>query len=249
MTRKIELSNTPDLVKQYIAGKSVNKLASENGVGRFAMSRILTDEGIVLRTQSEAETAKWALMTPVQRANQVRSAHAAAKGRIASESELIAKANAREANWDKHITIDESNLLFALGQNITPQKAVGIYNIDLALNEFSIAVEIYGGGWHASGRHFTRHFERTKYLLNLGWTVVIVWTDGRRHPFTYGTAYYIIELAEVFSARPPVLPQYHVILGDGNLAPTIKSKLNSDNIIERLGCRRDPSGYANFVSG
>ena len=142
MVRKVVLPNTPDLVKSYIAGKSINKLASENGVGRYAMARILRDEGLVLRTQSEAEKIKWSLMTAKQRANQVRASHAATVGRHVSEREIVLRAKTREVNWTKHSSRNEIRLLAMLDWSdcITPQKAVGIYNIDIALNRFSIAV-------------------------------------------------------------------------------------------------------------
>ena len=101
------------------------------------------------------------------------------------------------------------------GLDVTPQRAIGPYNLDIAVNAPLIAVEIYGGKWHSTGTHRIRHFERCKYLLDLGWNVVIVWVDGLRYPLDIGADNYIVAFVEQLRRAPTVRGQYRVILGNG----------------------------------
>ena len=70
-------------------------------------------------------------------------------------------------------------MLVARGITFVPQRAVAQYNIDLAIGD-SIAVEVFGGGWHGYGRHAARFEERTRYLLSHGWHQVVIWINPRR---------------------------------------------------------------------
>lgn len=68
----------------------------------------------------------------------------------------------------------ERQLLDALrlhGLNPTHQLAVDSYNIDVAIDEFRVAVEVQRGSWHGST---SAKRERVEHLFNGGWRVVFV---------------------------------------------------------------------------
>lgn len=238
MSRIIEFANADNLIRRYVAGESENKLAREVGVSRSAFRNLLLKYKVVPRTQSESEFVKWKFMRPESRVSQVAAAHRAAKGRVATIDELTRRATSRERTFS-NVSNDEIILATHLrdfGYSVTQQKAVHVYNLDIALDEFSIAVEVFGGGFHAYGSHLIRFFERTKYLLDSGWNVVIVWVDRVRYPMSIGASERVISYVEEFSRDPSIRGQYRVILGNGQNASACESKFNSRSVIERLSC-------------
>lgn len=238
MARKIEIPNLDNLLERYVAGESELKLSCEVGINRWTFRQRLIKAGIPPRGQSETERLKWARMSPDQRERQVRAAHEATRGiRIPVESK-VKKALTIE-RIRSHATPVEDFLARALSKRftVTQQKAIWIYNVDVAVHESSVAVEIFGGHWHSSGHHLGRFEERTKYILNHGWNMIIVWVDGRRYPLGRGGMSEIIKFAEACSSDPSPIGKYRVILGNGNDAPILDSNFNSPSVIERL-CSR-----------
>lgn len=236
MGPKIHISNFDDILCRYQAGESENKLASELGVSRQVVRRHLLESGIQPRGRSEAELIKWQRMTPEQRDRQVAAAHIAARGRTVSWEEKCRRAKALEG-YDYLIVPVETELaefLRSRGLDVTQQKAVGAYNIDVAINLPTVAVEVFGGQWHTCAEHKTRHYKRVKYLLNEGWHVLIIWVDARRYPISVGAHKYIISFTEELRRNPPALSEYRVILGNGEDAPIASSYLNTPADIKRL---------------
>ena len=136
MTAYANIPNLDDLLNRYVAGESENKLAREAGVSRPAFRLRLHKRGITPRSQSDAELAKWASMTAEQRAAQVAAAHEATKGRSVSWDELCRHAIGREQKR-AYVVPTETELAAQLrkaGLDVTQQKAVGPYNIDVAVN-------------------------------------------------------------------------------------------------------------------
>lgn len=249
------------IARRYLAGESINALSRQIGVGRFVLANRLTEAGVPLRGQSEAEAAKWERMTARQRRAQVAAAHEATRGRKATREERIKRALTVEGFPDSAISDHErviAGLLAERGVPFTPQKAVDVFNIDIALNVCHeditlygppIAVEVYGGGWHAYGSHKRRHPKRVKYLLNHGWHVVIVWVDVTKHPAGAGVADYLVSFLEHSRRLPAGRREYRVVWGDGQPAPTRNSYLNSRAVVKALGCRFDKAGSHYLVAG
>lgn len=102
-------------------------------------------------------------------------------------------------------------MLTGLGLDVIPQKAVGPYNVDIATG--SVAVEIYGGGWHAA----RSDRERFAYLLDRGWSVVIIWVDPAKDPLTTNAAEYVVSFRKEAEGNPSVGCGYRVIRGSGHL--------------------------------
>lgn len=93
-------------------------------------------------------------------------------------------------------------------------KAVDIYNVDFVIFD-SIAMEVFGGGWHASPRHRRLFASKREYLLNAGYSIVIIWLDKRRFNGAR-VAEYLISISKVLSSNPSSVGKEYVILGNGN---------------------------------
>lgn len=235
MPAKLKITNTDDICRRYIAGESEQKIAKDFGFDRQVIQRVLRENGIPRRSMSAAQQIKNARMSPEDRARQTAAAHEAAKGRKATLQERIQRAQTIEQR-QLHTTPAETQLAIRLSAlfDVTQQKAVGKYNIDIALNEPPVAVELFGGSWHQSGNHIARFHERVKYLLNSGWSVLIVWVDGLRYPLSVGCDKYVIRFANELRGNPSAISQYRVILGNGDTAPVAKRYLNTPADIERF---------------
>jgi hypothetical protein len=98
------------------------------------------------------------------------------------------------------------------GVSCIQQQAIGPYNCDLGA--FPVAVEIFGGNWHFSGAHLARSEERTRYLLNAGWHVLMVQATAN-HPIDAATADYIAVYVKEARRDLSVLREYRVIRGAG----------------------------------
>lgn len=240
------ISNIDTYIARYVAGESEKSLSAEMGISRPAFRRRLHESGVHIRDRSEGMSARWAITDDAGRAAMLTHAHAVTKGRKMTIDERSRNARSKEIAMSG-IVLGESLLaqhIESLGYTVSHQKAIGIYNIDIALNEFPLAVEVFGGGWHAYGRHLARFHERVKYLLDSGWHVLIVWVDGRRYPITINCAKYIHALVQELRINPTDGCQYRVILGNGETAPVRKSYLNTPTDIERFSHSINAAGGA-----
>src|SRR5262245_23355941 len=82
-----------DLTARYLAGESEKQLADAAGTSRAVIRRRLKDAGVVLRSQSEAESLKWRQrIDPAARLRQVEAAQAARRGMTDSDGVRRARA-------------------------------------------------------------------------------------------------------------------------------------------------------------
>jgi len=239
--KRIILVDADSIASRYSAGESELSLSRSAGVSRAVIRRHLVEKCVPLRNQSESESVKWSRMTEAQRRSQVAPAHIAARGRVVTATEKSRRSSTHERTGSRSSPLEQRfvELLAVSGVAFTQQKSVGPYNLDFAVKELPIAVEIFGGNWHASGRHLASHPERCKYLLDNGWSIIIIWVDSRTDPLTVKAAEYVAAFVEQSRRDPSLVSQYRVILGGGQDAPVRKSYLNTRSIIERFGRRDD----------
>lgn len=168
-----------EAIDAYLAGESVLSVARRHGVSRQVVIRHLRREGITPRNGHEAGMIRAARLTPIQRKQQALAAHAAKRGKAEPEEQRERVALAREANGAGIGPTERVIMewLAEAGIDAKPQKAVGRYNVDLAID--SLAVEVLGGAWHTSK---ASHARRTAYLLDKGWRVLFLWTESRHAP-------------------------------------------------------------------
>ena len=104
--------------------------------------------------------------------------------------------------------------LRAYGVKPIPQLAIGPYNCDLACHP--VAVEIFGGNRHFSGRHLARAEKRIRYLGNAGWHLLML-VISNACPWTSDTANHLIAYLNLADSDPSAPRQYRVIDGCGEL--------------------------------
>lgn len=235
-SQRIDIPELPDILTRYIAGESEQSLSLEFGLSRTVLRRRIIEAGITPRTISDTMKMRWKSASSDQRARMLNPAHNATKGITPTQARMAKAALTRQINKSRDSVVERYliAMLQERGISVIPQLAVGIYNIDIAINESSIAVEIFGGGWHASGKHAARFFERNKYILNQGWSLIIVWLDARHYPLGVGCADYIVARIEELRLNPSLVSQYWVIRGNGNLAPISDKNFNTPAVIKRL---------------
>ncbi|MGJ4094729.1 DUF559 domain-containing protein [Corynebacterium macclintockiae] len=110
---------------------------------------------------------------------------------------------------------DFAGFLDNLGVRYVQQRAIGHYNVDFALQELPIIIEIQSGGGSRSAR--ANHFKRTKFLLDSGYHVVYVrfnWTPNSG-PLTLDSTKHIIACCHALSRDPASPRKYRVFRADG----------------------------------
>lgn len=221
------------LRERYDAGISVKGIAKEFGVAPSVILSRMDEIGIIPRNRSEAMYVRMGHTSVEERRRLTDAAHSAVRGVRQTDEHRCKIARTREAIGFK---ISRSETIFVEmleegGVFCTQQKAFGRYNVDIALNEFPIVVEICGGGWHAYGAHAARYAERTKYLLRCGVDVVMIWVDARNRPLENGAADYVIALTKKLGSQKTIRGKEHVIKGNGQSTSIGQRKFNNLPVI------------------
>lgn len=183
-----------ELRDRYLNGESEKSLAEYYGVARSSIHNRLTKMGIPMRTQSETNRMMMLTRTPEENKRNTEAAHKVMRGRKIPFDEQCRLAKGRQEK-PGNMSPDEitlRQLLANQGIITIPQLAIGPYNVDLAFK--NIAIEIYGGMWHASGRHFARAKQRFDYIHGQGWNTIIIWTDTQQYPLSKN----VIELIQTY---------------------------------------------------
>ena len=226
------------IVAAYSGGESENAIAKRFGVSRNVIRKRLVEAGAFIRDSPTANRLMMAFRTPEEHVRNTRAANAATRGKPQPEERLEKIAIGRQRSL-KHVSIYDAaiaDMLREKGFNVTLQKAVGRYNIDVAIEEHSIAVEVFGGCWHAHGRHAGRFRERLDYLLDRGWFPVIVWVSSC-FPLKPGIVEYLGTLAEQLRRGEPVPRQEQVVRGDGK-----PCSIGKANLVYRAAIGGDKGG-------
>lgn len=223
-------SRLPDeeIIERYERGETVNALAIAYRVSRRAIDYRLKSAGVPIRGSAEVNRAMAKARTPEENKRIMKAAQAATRG-VPISMERKCKTAATREHRQTHVSEHERQLAQQLrerGLDVIAQKAIGPYNVDVATG--TVAVEVFGGGWHAYGMHRKRTPDRLRYILDQGWTLVIVWASANRWPIGPGACDYIAALAQQASRDPSLSGQYRVIWGDGKDA-TIPG-LDVDNL-------------------
>ena len=162
-----------EIVTLYGNGMSENAISKRFNVSRNVIALRLTQAGIKRRTQSEAETLKWSQMSEEMCKHQVKAAHDKVRGMKRSHENLVnhalsVQAKGRMSKFEK--------LFFEAFTKaeieVVPQYAVDVFNVDFAIPEKKIAIEVDGGHWHSSPRKIKQDIKKTEVLVSLGWTII-----------------------------------------------------------------------------
>lgn len=207
-----DTADTKDAVRRYLAGESSETLAAEYGVTRPTVRAAVRRAGHEPRTRREAAVARM-LRDLGRHAAMQTKAHDAIRGRAMHESALESRSLSRQRSRSQ-VGRGEDELarwLMDRGLRTEPQRAVGRYNLDLAVR--STALEV-----HSFKRSpLTRpHLERIKYLTDRGWHVVYVWVT-EAHPLQEAVADEVVAFLEGPGFDPATPGQYRVVRGCGEL--------------------------------
>lgn len=229
--------DVPNLVRAYEGGETVLNLSRRLGVSRPVIVRRLHEAGIPIRGPKEAQTLRMARLSPDERQRITAAAHDAVRGKRQTLEARINQAIGREKGGKSGSPYEQLLACWLRERGITAtiQKAIGPYNADLAFD--SVAVEVYGGGWHDAGRHAARARERFDYLFDAGWRVFIIRVE-HRHRLMPAVADDLIAFAQTSGADPAGGREYRVVWGDGQPMPA--TGFNHDDFtLIRSGSRRD----------
>ena len=216
------------IVADYQSGVSEYALANRYNVGRSVIRRYLKQAGVVIRSCSEANKISASNRTPEENAALAEAAHNAVRGKPIPYERLVKRAFSIQASFTDYKSPYERAIAAELrhrGINFVPQLAVDKYNIDFALWD-NIAFEVYGGGWHAKGRHAARFDERSKKLFDSGYAIVICWVNFNTMFSPSGIVDYLVSLHDVLGANPAALRKHYVIGSDGKPCATGSSNLH-----------------------
>lgn len=125
-----------DLRRRYVAGKSEQLLSFRYGAHRKTIHRYLKKMGIPLRGIAEANLIRMRNLSAAERQELTAAAHEAVRGKRQSPEHQAKIARTREIKQlgVSPIEIKLIRILRARGLSCTPQKAVGRYNVDVAIN-------------------------------------------------------------------------------------------------------------------
>lgn len=213
-SRKIRNLPEAQIVEQYLAGASEYALSQQYGVSRGPISRILIGAGVERRGMSDAGKVRNASMSQAERKLQTAAANRAARMRRVPQIEKLRAAldaerrGVHESDGERAL----AGMLRERGLDPIAQRAIGVYNADLAV--LPVAVEVLGGGWHSIK---SVHAERTPYILDEGWHLVMVWDYEGRSALGSGAADYLISFLEEVRRNPPATSQYRVVTGQGEI--------------------------------
>lgn len=150
-------------------------------------------------------------------AYKTKAAHNAVRGTKRSLEDLEKRALGKEvkppkmSRWESFF----ADWLTSQGIEFTFNKAFGKYNFDFSVGG-SVAVELYGGGFHADGRAAARLNDRMAYILNRGWNVYIIWCLSKEETIFRGCLDDFLTFLKHTGRDETFRGKYRVIWSDGD---------------------------------
>lgn len=202
-----------EMVNRYLAGDTPDVIADQIGFGRAIVYRELKARG-VLRNVSEAHRFRLGNLSAEERMRITAAAHAANRGRKQTPENLARSAATRQRRLTftspNEIALKEA--LRSVGYDISPQCAVGRYNLDIALESRGIAMEVESSDW-ACFLAMPRR-QRHEHLLGAGWCLLYI-LDANRGLVFPDVLQKVVTFLEVTGRDKAFRGHYGVIWRDG----------------------------------
>ena len=216
-----------EIVRLYESGMTKHDIAVRMGTWDMVISRRLSENGHPTESRSDAMRTRLSRMTPDERSALAVAAHDAVRGMKRTDADLCKRAISREAAARPGSTMERvlGDMLASKGLGVVHQKAVGKYNVDLAV-EGSVAVEV--SGRPKKGVNLSRIPKRVKYLCDAGWSLVVVWSNTHWNPVTEDCAEYVVSFLDELRRNPSMVGEYRVIRGGGEFVA--KGRMDDDEI-------------------
>lgn len=202
---------------------------------------ILLQNGLKPRNCHEQQLVRMQNASPEERAKLTKKAHDTVRGRKKSFEEKEKHALAIFKKGTPNISKYETMLFDILrnkGLNPIQQFPLGIYNCDFAFP--SVIVEIFGGHWHWSGTHLAIIEERTRYILNSGYHL-LMFAVNNISPFSERIADYIVSFLNFASTNPTATREYRMIWRAGEIVTSGTLNDNHISIEYPFTIRRNPT--------
>ncbi len=226
-SRKVIGINMDHAIALFNDGIGISGIAKQLGYCRSVVTRAFKEAGINGRNRGEQQSARMANYTPEQKKELTKASNNASRGKPVKESAKINRAKSIEKSLKIRMSADETilaDMLRARGIDTVAQKAIGIYNCDLATD--TVAVEVFGGGWHWHGAHLARTEKRFNTIMNSGLNVLVVAVSDSS-PLTDAVADYVAAYIKQSSMNPSASREYRVIWCAGKF--TTCGGLNDNN--------------------
>lgn len=219
-----------EIIRLYNLGMSEKQVAIHFNVSRNVIRHRLLKHGVYIRNQSESEALKWSQMTDEQRAKQVKSANDKMRTlpkkffKELSRKQAITKQKTRsKVGAFEELFIDE---LKRRGFEPIPQKAVDVYNIDIAVGD--TAIEIHFSPVHPHNHIMYR--KRIMKLLELNWNVIYI--KITKDVFIDVATDDICRFIDTTQSNKSSICQYRVIRGTGEFIASGRLDGNELSIID-----------------
>lgn len=196
--KRINLAPEP-IIESYKDGATLFHLAKINKVDRCVIERILKSNGIKMRTIREAQLLRYTRTTFDERQAITQAANVKIRGSIKTERQLINRAIGVELAC--HLSKPEQDFFNAFSKfiDIKPLKQVFKYNIDLAIEDSKIAIEIHNS-FHVTQKHSYQDAKKLNYLSNNGWILIYLYPKD-----LFGINFYsTLALAKVRGSNPRI---------------------------------------------
>lgn len=221
--KRMDIPELDAVVSEYQAGKPLQVIAKEYGYSYGALRVQLKRRGVVPRNVSEGVQGYW----------KYRRAHSEACADLDGAFSIDeARTKAALTKFEKQVNIHRheneiADIIRDAQFSAIQQFPVGMYNLDIALNEAPIAVEIC----HTDAVNFNKgrtgnrpQKERIKYLCDRGWFVIYVIATGSGQAAKRTINVSLIRselinwLARALQSND-LFGCYHVIWGNGSPPP------------------------------
>ena len=164
-----------EIIALYQSGVSELEIARRFNCSRQVIRRHLARENVTRRTVSEANKLRYAQTTKEYRQALTRAAHDAVRGTQYSHEEMCRRALSREhSGFVSHFGPGETEICNALserGISFIRQKAVDIYNVDIAVGHVAVEVTCNTSRYRGATAKVKK---RIKKLLECGYSPVTI---------------------------------------------------------------------------
>lgn len=232
---EIDLDRAKELFQN---GIGIGGIVKHVGGSTTYLKNIFAKNGIKTRNRSEQQLARMGRTTAEERRALAKAAHDAIRGKKVSHQSLINRSNARCKTVSKYER-QLMDMLTERGITTEPQLPIGPYNCDLASG--SVAVEVFGGGFHWYGKHLASVEERFRYILNAGWNLLVVPVNAWGCELDSVVADYVAAYIKKANSDPSGRREYRVIWRSGECFTTGSLDDDHISIVPPFTNRRNPA--------
>lgn len=219
MPAPLENLDTDYIIEQYTANVSEQAIAKAIGVSRSVIRRIITKAGITPRNSSQSAFIRMANTSPAERKALASAAHDARRGQTDSLEVRMKRAMHMSECRVGMFELELIQALSEIGVTARNQEPMGRYNLDVFIESYTVAVEIYSS--HPETYRMPYLKERSKYLLDMGFSVLIIQCNYPKRVFNLADVRdKVVAFCDYTRSNKSAIGHYGVIKGDAKIPPT-----------------------------